>query len=315
MNKNGFSQCAGAYIERLRKEGRYSTAHVYKNALFSFSKFCGTLNISFRQVTRECLRCYGQHLYESGLKLNTISTYMKTLRAVYNRAVDRGWARFSPRLFEHVYTGTRTDRKKALDVSDIGGLVRDIENKLLKSMLTSNQQKTEAFFVLMFLMRGLPFVDLAYLHKQDLQGNILSYRRQKTGRYLQVTLSDEAMQLVRLMANKDETSPYLFPILHSEEGTEAAYREYQTALRIFNHQLAILGKKWGIRSISSYSARHTWATMAYYCEIHPGIISEAMGHSSIAVTETYLKPFHNKKIDEANQLVISFAKNNGMLEK
>ena len=69
MNKNGFSQCAGAYIERLRKEGRYSTAHVYKNALFSFSKFCGTLNISFRQVTRECLRCYGQHLYESGLKL------------------------------------------------------------------------------------------------------------------------------------------------------------------------------------------------------------------------------------------------------
>ena len=50
MNKNGFSQCAGAYIERLRKEGRYSTAHVYKNALFSFSKFCGTLNISFRQA-------------------------------------------------------------------------------------------------------------------------------------------------------------------------------------------------------------------------------------------------------------------------
>ena len=167
----------------------------------------------------------------------------------------------------------------------------------------------------MFLMRGLPFVDLAYLHKQDLQGNILSYRRQKTGRYLRVTLSDEAMQLVRLMANKDETSPYLFPILHSEEGTEAAYREYQTALRSFNHQLAILGKKWGIRSISSYSARHTWATMAYYCEIHPGIISEAMGHSSITVTETYLKPFHDKKIDEANQLVISFAKNNGMLEK
>lgn len=53
MNKNGFSQCAGAYIERLRKEGRYSTAHVYKNALFSFSKFCGTGNISFRQVTPE----------------------------------------------------------------------------------------------------------------------------------------------------------------------------------------------------------------------------------------------------------------------
>ena len=77
-NKNGFSRCAEFYIGRLRKEGRYSTAHVYKNALFSFSKFCGTLNVSFRQVTRESLRRYGQYLYECGLKPNTISTYMLT---------------------------------------------------------------------------------------------------------------------------------------------------------------------------------------------------------------------------------------------
>ena len=61
----------------------------------------------------------------------------------------------------------------------------------------------------------------------------------------------------------------------------------------------------------TYAARHTWATMAYHCEIHPGIISEAMGHSSITVTETYLKPFSNRKIDEANQKVISFVKNEG----
>ena len=62
MNKNGFSRCAEMYIERLRKEGRYSTAHVYKNALLSFTTFCGTFNVSFRQVTRGRLRCYGQYL-------------------------------------------------------------------------------------------------------------------------------------------------------------------------------------------------------------------------------------------------------------
>ncbi|MEO5174105.1 tyrosine-type recombinase/integrase, partial [Bacteroides ovatus] len=60
--------------------------------------------------------------------------------------------------------------------------------------------------------------------------------------------------------------------------------------------------------LSSYTARHTWATTAYYCEIHPGIISEAMGHSSITVTETYLKPFQNKKIDEANKRIVNFVK-------
>ena len=116
-------------------------------------------------------------------------------------------------------------------------------------------------------------------------------------------------EVVRMVANRNPDSPYLFPILQSEEGTEAAYREYQSALRGFNQRLAVLRQCLGMQSaLSTYAARHTWATMAYHCEIHPGIISEAMGHSSITVTETYLKPFSNRKIDEANQRVISFVR-------
>ena len=166
----------------------------------------------------------------------------------------------------------------------------------------------------MFMLRGIPFVDLAYLHKRDLQGNVLSYRRRKTGRALTVMLTPEVMQLIRMVADRNQDSPYLFPILQSEEGSEAAYREYQSALRSFNRRLSALKQSIGMKSaLSTYAARHTWATMAYYCEIHPGIISEAMGHSSIAVTETYLKPFSNKKIDEANRIVISFVKSGGYL--
>ena len=89
MNKNGFSRCADIYIGRLREEGRYSTAHVYQNALLSFSKFCGVHSVSFRQVTRDRLRRYEQHLYACGLKPNTISTYMRMLRSIYNRGVGR----------------------------------------------------------------------------------------------------------------------------------------------------------------------------------------------------------------------------------
>ena len=81
MNKNGFSRCGENYINRLRKEGRYSTAHVYKNALYSFGRYCGTLNVSFKQVTKERLRRYGQYLYECGLKPNTISNYEKEVTA------------------------------------------------------------------------------------------------------------------------------------------------------------------------------------------------------------------------------------------
>ncbi len=313
MNKNGFSRCAELYIGRLRKEGRYSTAHVYKNALFSFTKFCGTKSIAFRYITRERLRRYGEYLYEAGLKPNTVSTYMKVIRSAYNRAVDLRCVRYTPRLFEHVYTGTKADKKRALEASDIGTLVRGTEMDLSKRIPSSSLQKAKMLFVFMFMMRGLPFVDLAFLHKKDLQGNVLSYRRRKTGRTLRVLLSPEALQLVHMVSNKDENSPYLFPILRSKDGTEAAYKEYQSALRRFNYQLSALKTHLNMSShLSSYSARHTWATMAYYCEIHPGIISEAMGHSSINVTETYLKPFNDKKIDEANEKVISFVKSNGI---
>lgn len=99
MKKNGFSRCAEMYIGRLRKEGRYSTAHVYENALFSFRGFCGTSTVSFGQITREHLRCYGQYLYERGLKPNTVSTYMRMLRSIYNRGVESGRAPYVHRLF------------------------------------------------------------------------------------------------------------------------------------------------------------------------------------------------------------------------
>ena len=122
-------------------------------------------------------------------------------------------------------------------------------------------------------------------------------------------LTPEAMRLIRMVANTDKNSPYLFSFLSSPEGTETAYHEYQSALRAFNYKLSVLKKWMGSHAhLSTYTIRHTWATMAYHCEIHPGIISEAMGHSSIKVTETYLKPFQNQRIDQANQEVISFVK-------
>ena len=170
----------------------------------------------------------------------------------------------------------------------------------------------------MFLLRGLPFVDLAFLRKTDLCGNVLVYRRKKTGRLLTVVLPSEAIRLMVEIENRDRSSPYLFSIIGNWEDQEKAYREYQSALRFFNYKLVELGRYLGIGAhLSTYAARHSWATLAYHCEIHPGIISdeihpgiisEAMGHSSIAVTETYLKPFQDERIDEANKQIIAFVK-------
>lgn len=290
----------------LQMGGNFGTAHVYRSSLNAVIAYCGGEDFTFNEITPEWLKGFEIHLRKRKCSWNTVSTYMRILRAVYNRAVDNNEAKYIPRLFRYVYTGTRAEHQRALETGDVEKIFAGL---ILLSGVNPAMQRARHFFILMFLMRGMPFVDLAYLRKSDLHGNVITYRRRKTGRPLSVTLTNEAMRIVRMYMNQDVHSPYLFSFLRSSEGTMEAYREYQLALRSFNRQLLILGEFLGIPNrLSSYTARHTWATTAYYCEVHPGIISQAMGHSSITVTETYLKPFQNKKIDEANKLIIDFIK-------
>lgn len=172
MNKNGFSRCAESYIGRLRKEGRHSTAHVYTNALFSFTKFCGTTHVAFRQVTRERLRCYGQYLYSSGLKPNTVSTYMRMLRSIYNRGVELGSAPYVHGLFRDVYTGVDIRQKRALPVSELRRL-------LYEDPKTDCLRRTQSIAALMFQFCGMSFADLAHLEKSALDCNVIRYNRIK----------------------------------------------------------------------------------------------------------------------------------------
>ena len=288
MNKNGFNQCAGAYIERLRKEGRYSTAHVYKNALFSFSKFCGTTNISFRQVTRECLRCYGQYLYESGLKLNTVSTYMRMLRSIYNRGVEAGRAPYVPRLFHDVYTGVDIRQKKALPVLELHKL-------LYEDPKSERLRRTQTIAALMFQFCGMSFADLAHLEKSALNQNVLQYNRIKTKTPMSLEILDSAKEMIdQLRSNKPavpDCPDYLFNILHGDKKRkdERAYREYQSALRSFNNCLKDLARALHLNSpVTSYTFRHSWATTAKYRGVPIEMISESLGHKSIKTTQIYL---------------------------
>ena len=221
----------------LQMEGNFGTAHVYRSSLNAIIAYRGKGDFTFHEVTPEWLKGFEIHLRGRGCSWNTVSTYLRTFRAVYNRAVDCRGAVYVPHLFRSVYTGTRADRKRALCDEDM----QKVFAKLPSSpAVTPAMRRTQELFVLMFLLRGLPFVDLAYLRKSDLHDNVITYRRRKTGRPLSVTLTREAMVLLKRYMNRDSSSPYLFSLLESREGTKEAYREYQLALRSFNQQLLLL---------------------------------------------------------------------------
>lgn len=309
MNKNGFSRCAELYISRLRREGRYSTAHVYKNALYSFTKFCGTFSVSFKQITRERLRCYGQYLYDCGLKPNTVSTYMRMLRSIYNKGIEAGSAPYIPRLFHDVYTGVDIRQKKALPVSELHKL-------LYEDPKSERLRHTQAIAVLMFQFCGMSFADLAHLEKSALDKNIIRYNRIKTKTPMSVEVLDTAKEKMNQLINRHPCHPdcpdYLFDILHGDKSRkdERTYREYQSALRRFNNSLKGLARALHLDSpVTSYTLRHSWATTAKYRGVPIEMISESLGHKSIKTTQIYLKGFGLRERTEVNRMNISYVQN------
>lgn len=299
-------------IGMLKREGKFPAMHVYACTLRSYEKFCAeerhpkntTASLSMQEIfTPERLKEYEDSLAGQQSSPNTISTYMRTLQAVYNRWMSPGIEGYNPVLFKDVYTKVESRTKRALTAEQMEQL-RNTDF----SVLTLRQQQVLTYFLLMFMLRGMPFIDLAHLRKSDLRNRRITYRRHKTGKLMVVDVPPDAMRLLQKYRDKTD-SEYLFPLLHGGLFMEEHHHRYQETLRHFNRELARLMKQLlpGV-SVSSYTARHTWATLAYHSGVPVGLISQSLGHSSIRVTMTYLKPFDAEVIDRINRQVISLVK-------
>lgn len=285
-------------IEQLLAEGRAGTAHVYRSTLHRIMEFMGGQSMTPDEITSFWLKAFQNYLIARDLQWNSISTYMRILRAVYFRAVDCGFAHYRVRLFKGVYTGTRITVRRAVDSS----ILQKLSVPLPECCWELN--RTRMLFLLLFMLRGIPFVDIVFLRKCDYHDGIISYRRHKTGTRIDVTVEPDARRLITLLQTDNSDSEYLFPFICPHKGN--AYRQYQNALRSFNRNLKRIAQLLNCEKLSSYTARHSWATIAHYCNYRLGLISNAMGHSSERMTETYLKPYERDEIDEMNRGIISY---------
>ena len=171
-------------------------------------------------------------------------------------------------------------------------------------------QRSQRHASLSFLQppHGMPYTDLAHLHKNDLNGELLTCHRQKTGTELCIRVTPEAMALIERYGNHDEHSPYLLNLLGSNPDGEEDFHQYRSNLRGLNYYLSFLPSLCGLHGlkISSYTPRHTWATLAKYCQVPEEIISEGLGHSSLEVTRSYLKSFEGDELAKANRIIIDY---------
>ena len=288
-------------IERLKSQQCFGTASNYQRAYNSLAAFLKSssenIDIPFLMMNEDFVIRYSNWLEGRNILRNSISFYMRIWRAVYNKAVKERLVEQSfP--FENVYTGIDHTCKRAVGEKIILDLLNlDLSNK--PALMLSRD-----LFVFSYCTRGMAFVDIAFLRKNNISNGVISYYRQKTGQRLQVRVETCVQMLIERYAEQTQGSPYVFPLLDSEEN-EVAYRQYQSALGCHNRRLKELGEMLGVAlPLSSYTPRHTWATAARNHNVPVSVISACMGHTSEKTTMIYLASLENSVMDQANSELV-----------
>lgn len=282
-------------IARLRRCGRLRTSETYRSALNSFRSYrCGD-DIRLDLVTSETMEGYQAWLRGRGVTLNTISFYARILRAVYNRAVEDEIIR-DRHPFRHVYTGINKTVKRALPLRTIS------EIRALDLSGDRPLDLARDMFLMSFYLRGMSFIDMAFLKKSDLRNGYVTYCRRKTGRRLMIAWTREMQAIVDKYP--DNGSVYLLPVIRDVAAdARSAYRN--TGYNI-NHNLKRIAAMVGITvPLTLYVARHSWASAARAKGIPLSVISEGMGHDSESTTRIYLASLDTTLVDQANALIIN----------
>ena len=291
-----------AFVEKqiacLRADGKLGTARNYRRTLNSFSGFLNGADIPFSLLDERLVGRYNDWLQRRRIVRNTVSFYMRVLRAVFNKAVREGIVpQSSP--FRNVYTGVDRTRKRAVGEETV------IRLRRLNLEHSPSLALARDIFIFSYCARGMAFVDIAFLRKQDIAGGTIRYVRRKTGQHLTIRIEPCMGDIIERYSQVTRTSDYVFPLLNAKDPVRV-FSQYQTALGYYNRRLKRLADLLELEMpLSSYTSRHTWATTARNHNVPLSVISAGMGHASEKTTQIYLASLESSVIDQANRSIIA----------
>ncbi len=286
-------------ITSLSEAGKSGTANAYQSTFNRVSHFVDkTTCFSFADLNVSWLNRFILFLQQSGLRPNTVNFYVRILRATYNRASKEGIPGTDRSPFNYITLKTVKTVKRAIDCDSI----RRIAQADLAELSPLDISRDS--FLFSYYTRGMSFVDMALLKYENISNGSIYYVRSKTKQPMQVKIVEPLMQLINKYRNEGE---YILPLLRPN--SKSLYLSYRSALKRHNKNLKSLSDLLKLPvPLTSYVARHSWATIARQSGIPVSVISEALGHSSEKITYTYLAALNPSVVDAANELISSFVK-------
>ena len=288
----------GEYVreltQRLHKNGKHRSAEIYTCTLRSFMKFRKEKDLLISQLDSLIMEDYESYLRKNGLTLNTISFYMKRLRAIYNKALEQ-YGLEDRKPFAHSFTKNTPTAKRALTAENIHQIVA-------ATTVTEEEALARDLFLFSFYTRGMSFVDIAFLEKGSIKDGQLIYKRKKTGKELRVAWRPCMQEIADRHPSLD--GKHLLGIVNQNVVTDVRKQYHYRQCRV-NKALQKFIRRIGIpMKVTMYCARHSWATIAKEKNIPISVISDSMGHNSEKITRIYLKSINDDVIDRYNDMLI-----------
>jgi integrase len=289
MKTNDFIMAAHGVVEKMKGTRSESTLANYSTAIRSLDIFLRN-HPTQTLLDEQLLSAYQFWLQQKGICLNTVSCYIRSLRSIYNLLVG------NTLIFNNAFTGGTRTRKRSLSVEDV---------KKLKALRLKGMPQLEMardLFLFSIYALGMPFVDMAFMKKENVQFDSIYYMRHKTNQPVFVPLEPCMKDIIRKYQHSD--TAYLFPILTTTEQPQA-YLQYQNKLNSYNRLLKKLSSLAGLNvNLSSYVVRHTWASLAYSSNVELNVISKALGHTNTNTTQIYIRELEDYRLKDANHIVL-----------
>lgn len=298
-SKDTFETFSNKLIEQMMEVNRVGNALIYRTAVNRLISYCGK-DIAFTEINYKLLNEFNHHLITSGLKQNSISNYFRTIRAIYNKALKEKIIDRSLYPFHDISIKSEKTAKRAVLKEDIV--------KLLEIPLPRDSSSWRAlnYFVLSFYLRGISFTDLAYLKQSNIIEGRIEYKRRKTHKNYSVKLFPVAESIINQL--NVPGGDFLLPIIPIgvSENSIRAKRMIQQCIKTTNKYLKRLSEEAGLsNTVTTYSSRHSFATIAKRMGYSNELIAESLGHEyGNKITNIYLDTFEVEVLDVMHKHVI-----------
>ncbi len=283
-----------AQIQRKQEMNKDGTVRAYKYTRGSICKFMNYRHVRISDITPAFISEYERYLVKSEISANTICFHIRNFKTIYNQAIIDGYPTPDSHPFRYVQTKQRKTIKRALDRKNIVRIKElNLDNKL-------GLRLARDLFLFSFYSRGMAMVDMVFLTREKIKHRVMTYYRQKTSQCIEVAIIDELDEIINRY--KDDSN-YVFPILRDVSQVEH-YRYYRLSVERTNRHLKKIGAMLELElPLTTYVARHSWATHAKMLGVSLSVISEGLGHTSENTTRIYLKAFDRSELDKANRQV------------